>query len=146
LHGIVVFADPVVEAPTCPRNYRAFGGWTGDSGESSDDDAALTDAAADSPNPSDRDKSSTGGSNDPPVESNSGKASHGGATLGQSKSDDDDPDLFRPPRSLGSFVAGFKSAATTRINDHRDMPGVTVWQRNYHDRIIRTELTPASHA
>jgi hypothetical protein len=47
---------------------------------------------------------------------------------------------------LGSFVAGFKSAATTRINDHRDMPGVTVWQRNYHDRIIRTELTPASHA
>ena len=139
LHGIVVFADPVVDAPTCPRGYWAFGGWTGNPGESSNDDAALTDTAADSPNPSDRDKSSTGGSNDPPVESDSGKASHGGATLGQSKSDDDDPDLFRPPRSLGSFVAGFKSAATTRINDHRGTPGASVWQRNYHDVIVRTE-------
>jgi hypothetical protein len=69
----------------------------------------------------------------------SGKASHGSATLGQSKSDDDDPDLFRPPRSLGSFVAGFKSAATTRINDHRGTPGASVWQRNYHDVIVRTE-------
>ena len=105
LHGIVVFADPDVEAPTCPRGYRAFGGWTGDP-------ADLTD---------------------------SGKASHGSATLGQSKSDDDDPDLFRPPRSLGSFVAGFKSAATTRINDHRGTPGAPVWQRNYHDVIVRTE-------
>lgn len=25
LHGIVVFADPDVDAPTCPRGYRAFG-------------------------------------------------------------------------------------------------------------------------
>jgi len=68
-------------------------------------------------------------------------ASHGGATLGDG--DPPDPDtkatgLHRPARSLGSFVAGFKSAATARINRHRAMPGAPVWQRNYHDRIIRT--------
>jgi len=46
--------------------------------------------------------------------------------------------LHRPPRSLGSFVAGFKSAATLRINRSRGTPGAPVWQRNYHDRIIRS--------
>ena len=139
LHGIVVFADPDVDAPTCPRGYRGFGGWTGDPADLTDAGAGASGGADESTDVSDRDKSSTGGSNDPPVESDSGKASHGGATLGQSKSDDDDPDLFRPPRSLGSFVAGFKSAATTRINDHRGTPGAAVWQRNYHDRIIWNE-------
>jgi len=43
----------------------------------------------------------------------------------------------RAPRSLGSFVAGFKSAATLRINEARNMPGTPVWQRNYHERIVR---------
>jgi putative transposase len=51
--------------------------------------------------------------------------------------------LFRPtgpsPRSLGSFVAGFKAAATTGINRLRNTPGAAVWQRNYHERIIRNE-------
>ncbi|PEN11456.1 transposase [Longibacter salinarum] len=46
--------------------------------------------------------------------------------------------LHRPARSLGSFVAGFKCAATRRINRHRDTPGASVWKRNYHDRIIRS--------
>jgi hypothetical protein len=44
-----------------------------------------------------------------------------------------------PPKSLGSFVAGFKAAATTRINRDRDTPGEPVWQRIYHDRILRDE-------
>ncbi len=43
------------------------------------------------------------------------------------------------PRSLGAFVAGFKSAATRAINAHRHTPGARVWQRNYHDRIIRND-------
>lgn len=66
-------------------------------------------------------------------------------TLGVGDDDDpngpdaDPPKLHRPARSLGSFIAGFKSAATTRINRHRQMPGEPVWQRNYHDRIVRTE-------
>ena len=41
------------------------------------------------------------------------------------------------PRSLGAFIAGFKSAATKRINEFRGTPRVPVWQRNYHERIIR---------
>jgi hypothetical protein len=40
---------------------------------------------------------------------------------------------------LGAFVAGFKSAATKRINARRDTPGATVWQRSYHDVIIKDE-------
>jgi REP element-mobilizing transposase RayT len=46
---------------------------------------------------------------------------------------------FRAPRSLGSFIAGFKSAATKRINILRHAPGVPVWQPNFYDRIIRDE-------
>ena len=47
--------------------------------------------------------------------------------------------LHRPPRSLGSFVAGFKSAVTKRVNAHRGTPGARVWQRNYYEHIIRHE-------
>ena len=46
---------------------------------------------------------------------------------------------YRPPRSLGSFVAGFKSACTKRINVARGSPGVPVWQRNYYERVLRNE-------
>ncbi len=44
-------------------------------------------------------------------------------------------------RSLGAFMAGFKSAATKRINIERHLPGVPVWQRNYFDHIIRDETS-----
>ena len=43
------------------------------------------------------------------------------------------------PKSLGSMIAGFKGAVTTRINEHRDTPGAPVWQSRYHDRILRNE-------
>lgn len=43
----------------------------------------------------------------------------------------------RKPRSLGSFVGGFKSAITKRINESRETPGVPVWQRNYDERVVR---------
>ena len=49
------------------------------------------------------------------------------------------PTTNRPPRSLGSFVAGFKSAATRRINTIRGTPGLPVWQRNYYERIVRDD-------
>jgi len=42
-------------------------------------------------------------------------------------------------RSLGSMIAGFKSAVTTRINRIRQTPGSPVWQPRYHDRILRDE-------
>jgi len=43
-----------------------------------------------------------------------------------------------PSHTVGAIVRGFKGAATKRINIHRNTPGVPVWQRNYHVRIIRT--------
>lgn len=45
----------------------------------------------------------------------------------------------RSPRSHDPTISGFKSAATKRINDLRDNPGCPVWQRNYYDRVIRSE-------
>ena len=45
----------------------------------------------------------------------------------------------RPPRSLGSLISGFKSAATKRINQSRHTPGQPIWQRNYYEHIIRRE-------
>jgi len=49
------------------------------------------------------------------------------------------PKLFRPKRSLSTFVSGFKSAATKSINLRRGTPGLEVWQKRHHDRIIRGE-------
>ena len=46
----------------------------------------------------------------------------------------------RPARSLGSFVAGYKGAATKRINVIRGTPGHPVWQRNYFERVIRGDV------
>ena len=46
---------------------------------------------------------------------------------------------YRKPKSLASFVSGFKSAVTTRINKIRQTPRIPVWQRNYYESIIRDE-------
>ena len=43
------------------------------------------------------------------------------------------------PRSISSLMAGFKSSVTKRINQLRNLPGVPVWQRSFHDHIIRDE-------
>ena len=45
------------------------------------------------------------------------------------------------PGSLGAMIAGFKSAATKRINTARNAPGVPVWQRNYYEHVIRNECS-----
>ena len=44
-----------------------------------------------------------------------------------------------PKRSLGAIIAVFKSVAGRRINEIRKSPGVRVWQRSFHDRIIRRD-------
>jgi REP element-mobilizing transposase RayT len=45
----------------------------------------------------------------------------------------------RSPKSISSFVAGFKSAATSRINQYRMTPKMPVWQTRFYDHIIRDE-------
>jgi putative transposase len=47
--------------------------------------------------------------------------------------------VHRQPRSLSSFVAGFKSAVTKGINIIREAPSLPIWQRNYHESIVRDE-------
>lgn len=42
-------------------------------------------------------------------------------------------------KSIGAMMAGFKSAATKRINEFRQSPGAPMWQRNYYEHIIRDE-------
>ena len=67
-----------------------------------------------------------------PDEQTTQVGAHGRAPLQRNK-------LWRPPKSLGSFIAGYKSAATQQINRLRHSPGAPVWQRNYYEHIIRTE-------
>ncbi len=47
--------------------------------------------------------------------------------------------VHRSARSISSFVAGFKSSATKRINEFRNTPKIPVWQSRFHDHIIRNE-------
>ncbi|HOY15479.1 MAG TPA: hypothetical protein PLY70_20175, partial [Saprospiraceae bacterium] len=44
---------------------------------------------------------------------------------------------YRPPKSISSFIAGFKSVATKRANEYRNTPKQPVWQSRFHDHIIR---------
>jgi len=48
--------------------------------------------------------------------------------------------LRRQPRTLGSMIGQFKATTTRRINELRGTPEQKIWQRNYHDRIIRNEV------
>ncbi len=42
-------------------------------------------------------------------------------------------------RSLSSIIGAYKSSVSREINKLCKIPGQTVWQRNYFERIIRTE-------
>ena len=44
--------------------------------------------------------------------------------------------LRQEPNSISSFVAGFKSAVTKRINLLRNNRDIPIWQRNYYESII----------
>lgn len=41
--------------------------------------------------------------------------------------------------SLGAIMQNFKSVSTRKINTMNNTPGVSLWQRNYYDHIIRNE-------
>ncbi len=46
---------------------------------------------------------------------------------------------YKKPRGLPQIIGSFKSFSARRINEKRDMPGVSVWQSSYYDHIIRDE-------
>lgn len=41
--------------------------------------------------------------------------------------------------SLGAIIQNFKSISARRINKFQQTPGCPIWQRNYYERVIRTE-------
>jgi putative transposase len=45
--------------------------------------------------------------------------------------------LHRKPRSLGSFIAGFKASVTRRAD--RELNSGNIWQRNYYEHILRDQ-------
>jgi len=47
--------------------------------------------------------------------------------------------VYRRPKSISSFVAGFKSSVTKQINELRQTPKFHVWQSRFHDHIIRSD-------
>jgi len=42
-------------------------------------------------------------------------------------------------KSLGRLIGAFKTVSTKRINLIRNTPGSRIWQRNYYERIVRSE-------
>jgi len=50
---------------------------------------------------------------------------------------------FAPPqrKPLGRLIGAFKTVSTRRVNDIRSTPGAKLWQRNYHERVIRNSLS-----
>lgn len=43
------------------------------------------------------------------------------------------------PHRLTEIVRAFKSFSARRMNERRNTPGQSVWQRSFHDHIIRSE-------
>jgi putative transposase len=42
-------------------------------------------------------------------------------------------------QSIGALMAGFKASVTRRVNGIRQTPGLSVWQRNYYEHVIRND-------
>jgi putative transposase len=70
------------------------------------------------------------GSEDEPVAATGPTSRQQGASLAP---------LRRQPRSLGPFVTGFKQATTKYFNDVQGTTGAPLWQRNYYERIVRSD-------
>ena len=64
---------------------------------------------------------------------------NGSASLPSPKPPNNTGVAYRTPKSISSFMAGFKSAATKRINEYRISPKMPVWQTRFHDHIIRND-------
>ncbi|MDA0786888.1 MAG: transposase [Proteobacteria bacterium] len=44
-----------------------------------------------------------------------------------------------PRRPLSEIVRGFKTFSAKHINQHQDTPGSPVWQRGFHEHIVRND-------
>ena len=48
--------------------------------------------------------------------------------------------LHRKPKSLSSFIAGFKSAVTKKVRSMSKIPDFVVWQRNFYESVIKDDI------
>ena len=55
------------------------------------------------------------------------------------KPSNEKPTLSRLPKSLPSFISGFKSVTTKKINTYRKIQKGCVWQPSFYDSIIKNE-------
>ncbi|HCL55426.1 MAG TPA: transposase [Spirochaetia bacterium] len=49
------------------------------------------------------------------------------------------PDITDKTHGLFEFIRALKTFTARRINEHRQTPGIPVWQSRFHDHIIRDE-------
>lgn len=63
---------------------------------------------------------------------------HGRASLQTGTMNNEKLMPIRTSKSISSFVAGFKSSATKRINQYKNTPNHQIWQSRFHDHIIRS--------
>ena len=51
-----------------------------------------------------------------------------------------EPPFAKPiAHSLGTILGGYKSIVTRKVNELRVVSGASIWQRNYHEHVIRDE-------
>jgi len=63
----------------------------------------------------------------------------GGCNTPRSLSDSSRQSFLSPSQTLGAILRGYMGTVTSQINKLRNMPGEKIWQRNYHDHIIRNK-------
>ena len=59
--------------------------------------------------------------------------------FGQRKQGECNSPLRSPSHTIGAIVRGYKSSVTKKINFLWHETGVSIWQRNYYEHIIRDE-------
>lgn len=49
------------------------------------------------------------------------------------------PDATTKRKPLGRLIGAFKTVSTQEMNRRRNSPGAKIWQRNYHEHIVRND-------
>lgn len=60
-------------------------------------------------------------------------------TVGAVREPPNEPPTSPPRKPLGRLIGAFKTVSTKRINELNTTPGISFWQRNYYEHIIRHE-------